>query len=55
MKKGFDWLAFALAICFFAAIVLCCITGLFYQISLAVLAVIAIYGFMGLISKLERP
>jgi hypothetical protein len=55
MKTKFDWTAFLAAVSFFAALVLCCIANLFYQISLATLALIAVYGFMGLISKLERP
>ena len=55
MKTKFDWTALIIAVSFFAALFMCCITRLFYQISLAALALIAVYGFMGLISKLERP
>jgi hypothetical protein len=55
MKTRFDWPAFILAISFFAALAIFSAANMLHLVALAALAFISVYGFMGLISKLQRP
>jgi predicted DNA repair protein MutK len=54
MKTRFDWPAFILAISFFAALAIFSAANMLHLVALAALAFISVYGFMGLISKLDK-